>query len=161
MYGKEDELAYQLAKASIDLKREIEYCFLNNGAAVTASDAAGGVTAGFLAQCATPTPYTKGSPLPTTNADTQTGAITHIQLNAMSDLDDTAINLLTLNLFKAGSCANTIMYNPNSKEIVDTLKFMADGDTKVPSQTRLQWLKQCENGDSREIMTFTDSIGQT
>lgn len=162
VYGRETELAYQIAKASCDLKKEIEYRFLSKQDKREGSDTQGAMTAGFIKQCAPLTDVTTGWPTTAgANVDPQTKSLTAVSVTDATKVTPDIVNALTANLFQAGVEACCIMYNPKSSWIVNLFRFMSDGDEQVPSRTRLQWFKQCENGDSREVMTYTDNIGQT
>lgn len=166
VYGRDTELAYQLAKASIDLKKEIEYRFLSKQDKRQGSDTQGAMTAGFLKQCAIPTDVTAGWPtdaqLATNpNVEPQSKALTAIEIDKITDLTPNHINLLTASLFNAGAEPCCIMYNPLTPGLGNLFRAMSDGDKDVPSRTRLQWFYTCPvTGDSKEYMTYTDNMGQ-
>lgn len=156
VYGRETELAYQLAKASIDLKKEIEYRFLSKQTGREASDTQGGISTGFFGQCMTPEPMT-GSDFPTSsaNADWQTGAITSISVDALTSVNTDVLDELTRNLVLAGSHAHIMMYKP-TKDMATVIKGIDF------TKNHLQWTKETDEfGLAKELPTYTNSVGKT
>lgn len=161
-YGREDEQSYQLAKAAIDLKREIEYRLLSKQDKREGADNAGAMTAGFAAQCAPLTALVGGKfPTDKTHADPQTGAITSISTTDVKELTDDIMEEFSRNLFLAGGDCDTVMYNPHDTDFVNIFHHMDEGTATMPTRLRLTITKPNEYGGETDIMTWTDSMGQT
>ncbi|MGL5013728.1 MAG: SU10 major capsid protein, partial [Bacteroidales bacterium] len=104
-YGRNKEVEYQMGKAGKELKRDMEFMYLNNDEGNVGTGALASKVSGFSALCA-----------PEGYVDFSTGAKTHkkVEVSDMSgpwfrtsDLFD-----LTYNLYLAGSKANKIMFHP-------------------------------------------------
>lgn len=110
-YGRGKELMYQLAKAGAELKRDLEFAFLNQTTLVTGNASTAAEFKGFLGLVAA-----------ADAADPDTGAVVHKTVAAPSTgsagaIDDSkfeeAILDLCEQLYTAGATANTIMFHPS------------------------------------------------
>lgn len=101
-YGRGRELQYQMEKAGKEIKRDLEFAFLNNAGSVK-EDAANNVgrqTAGF-----------RGLVAPLQVPCPETGAIVHDKVSAAVITEANLFNM-TMQLYLAGSHANIIMFHP-------------------------------------------------
>lgn len=117
LYGRASELAYQMEKAGMEIKRDLELMLLTNGVGNIGTSGAASKFSGFAAQCAAKTV-----------ADVETGAITTIEhkpINATAPAFDlNTVHSVTYNLYLAGSKANKIMVHPKHMGIFsDILGF--------------------------------------
>ncbi|MGL4352731.1 MAG: SU10 major capsid protein [Aeromonas popoffii] len=105
-YGRNKEMEYQMGKVGKELKRDMEFMYLNNEEGNIGTGTVASKVAGFSALCA-----------PEGYVDFSTGAKTHKKVEVAdmsgpwfrtSDLFD-----LTYNLYLAGSKANKIMFHPS------------------------------------------------
>lgn len=139
-YGRGKELQYQMEKAGQEIKRDLEWAFLNNEAKVDGSSATARQTAGF-----------KGLVAALDTASKETGAIVHKNykeaLPTEADIFD-----LTYNLYLAGSQADTIMYPPAFASVFSALQEKSDGSRKRIFKDTPKF--------SVEVSTLIDPLGQ-
>ncbi|MGL5013801.1 MAG: SU10 major capsid protein [Bacteroidales bacterium] len=137
-HGRAKEMEYQMGKAGKELKRDMEFMYLNNEIGNIGTSSQASKCSGFIGLCA-----------PKGYVDFYTGAKTFKEVKVAnesgpwfktSDLFD-----LTYNLFLAGSKANKIMYHPrhattfsdfigHSFEANQTFRMFDNVDTKYNSQ---------------------------
>ena len=127
LYGRQSELSYQMEKAGLEIKRDLEYTFLNQGGGTISTSTGVRKTSGFAALVAT-----------LSKADTDTGAVVHKETASATKFTEKEIFDLTYNLYLAGANANHIMFHPkhhilfskilNGQESTSTHRFrMFDG----------------------------------
>jgi hypothetical protein len=144
-YGRGKELQYQMEKAGSELKRDLEWAFLNNEASRAEYTDQSGVrqpreTAGFL-----------GLVAHIDNTDPDTGAVVHKKVVTDNKLTESDIFDLTYNLYLAGSSANIIMFHPKWAAAFSALQ------EKSPTRVRM-----FENTPklSVYVSTLVDPLGQ-
>ncbi|MCS5737568.1 DUF5309 domain-containing protein, partial [Herbiconiux daphne] len=113
-YGRGKEMQYQLEKAGKEIKRDLEWALLNNGAVqdgvkpgVPTTNAQVRRTAGFQALVA---PLNQASP-------EDTAAIVHIS----GALTEDNLFLVDNGLYLAGSCPDIIMFHPSHAQFFSSL----------------------------------------
>jgi len=142
-YGRGDELAYQMEKAGIALKRDIESLLLNNGAA-SGMGSVSRKTAGFSALVAAKDAV-----------DPDTKAVVHKETTANDVMTEKELFDLTYNLYLAGSKANTIMFHPKHAVFFASLPE-APGDTEA----RVKMFSGLDDKYNRYVKTVIDHLGQ-
>ena len=122
-FGRGKEIQYQMEKAGQELKRDIEYAFLNNHHAVNhenlSSYQGGRRTAGFL-----------GLVAPKGAVDVDTGAVVHKNTLVTGKLTEGDIFDTTYNLYLSGSEANVIMFHPRHAELFSAIQEKAVGGNR-------------------------------
>ena len=111
-YGRESEMSYQMEKASQELKRDLEYSFLNNLLGSAGDETHPRITAGFPGLCS-------GVGVP----DSDTGAILNFDRPYL-ELD--SITEMCGHLYQNGSNANIIMFHPRHARIFSKLQEYSD-----------------------------------
>ena len=160
-YGRSREIGYQMEKAGMEIKRDMEKAFLwQDDGATTATNGVwtGGQpasatsgktepkTAGFLGLCAR-----KGI------ADGDTGAVVHKHTGAAvtEGFAEEKIFDMTYQLYLANSKANIIMYHP--KHAGDFSRLLSVGNDKG---NRMKMFSSMEGTDNAEVDTIIDPLGQ-
>lgn len=138
-FGRGRELAYQMEKQSIALKRDLEAILLSNQAKAAGDSSTARKTACFEALVAT-------------TADPDTGVMVAVETAKSSTVELDDIRHMTENLFIAGSDANVVMFHPKHAVFFSALQTagknikMFDGDDKT---------------FSLHVTTFIDDFGNT
>ncbi|MGL5014714.1 MAG: SU10 major capsid protein [Bacteroidales bacterium] len=160
-YGRQKEVGYQMEKASLEMKRDMEKAFLwqamgggakpeNGGDMGTAASAGANTphTAGFIGLVAT-----------AAAADKDTGAIVHKEIAvAVPGLGVTEAQLfdLTYQLYLANSKANIIMFHPKHAGFFSGL-LSAPG---AAVGNRMKMFDTMEDQYNTEVDTIVDPLGQ-
>lgn len=161
-YGRQKEIGYQMEKASLELKRDMEKAFLINPAKAGAKPEVGGdmgtsattgaapKTAGFLGLVATKD-----------QADSDTGAVVHKEATTASagTIDEESLFDLTYNLYLANSKANVIMYHPKHAAFFSTLIEVPVGKVATVG-ARMKMFKAMDDKYNAEVDTIIDPLGQ-
>lgn len=122
--GRDTELGYQLSKASVELKKDIEFAMLSNAASVAGDDTTARVSAGFPAWF-------------TTNADrgagganggfsSSTGLVAAATNGTQRAWTKTLLDNSIQSVYTAGGNPSIIMVSPYNKRIFST--FMSDAN---------------------------------
>jgi hypothetical protein len=128
-YGRGKELQYQMEKKGKEIKRDLEFAFLNNvandpGDSMTARKTAGftGLTAPIFVDSG------GGVPADPASVDPDTGAIVHKTVATPGTLDEDDLFDLTYQLYLAGSNANIIMFHPSRANFFSALQERSSAD---------------------------------
>ncbi|MGL5013257.1 MAG: SU10 major capsid protein [Bacteroidales bacterium] len=122
-FGRGKELAYQMEKFSVALKRDIEKTFLSAQAKQDATNAQAGKTACYQALVATKDAQ-----------DDDTGAVVHFDTDTVGLLSIDDLRKMTFNMYLVNSEADTIMFHPKHAAFFAALQShdnnakMFDGD---------------------------------
>ncbi|MGL5015460.1 MAG: SU10 major capsid protein [Bacteroidales bacterium] len=148
LYGRESELAYQLEKAGMEIKRDLEFMCLNGTDAGTPSTSGqAGKFSGFQKLVAT------------VNAeDTDTGAVVHkTATSSAGNPKFTQVQIfdLTYNLYLAGSRANKVMVHPTHMHVFSD--WLAD-NTVTPHVHRM--FDGMDTKYNAHVSKFRDPLGQ-
>lgn len=142
LYGRQSELSYQMEKAGLEIKRDLEHMFLTNGAASIGSTTAPRITAGFETLCA-------GKDV----ADVDTGAVTTFDCATAGTLAEADLWKMTYNLYLVGSKADTIMLHPIQAGIVEKLTYKDD-------ETRTRLFKNLDTKVNVFVSKIRSPLGQ-
>lgn len=157
-YGKGKEVGYQMEKAGLEIKRDMEKAFLwqdgsgnanEHGAAATSS--AAGHTAGFI-----------GLVAKVTVADGDTGAVVHKKVAADDTVTEKELFDLTYNLYLANSKANIIMFHPKHAAFFSSLMLNPEiGSGSIgEAANRMKMFKNMDDKFNAEVDTIVDPLGQ-
>ncbi|MGL5012802.1 MAG: SU10 major capsid protein [Bacteroidales bacterium] len=156
-YGRGKEVGYQMEKAGLELKRDMEKAFLFQDHAPTAATsgdwingtpASSGVapnTAGFIGLVAK-----KGA------ADTETTAIIHKNTGTAGGVTEAQLFDLTYNLYLANSKANVIMFHPKHAGFFSSLLTV----TAAAGINRMKMFSAMEDTYNTEVDAIIDPLGQ-
>ena len=159
-YGRGKEIGYQMEKASLELKRDMEKAFLvqagkagskpESGGDMGTDTASGtpGKTAGFLGLVAT-----KDA------ADTDTGAVVHKETAANTGPTEAELFDMTYNLYLANSKANIIMFHPKHAGFFSSLLSIS-GRGAYQGVNRMKMFKAMDDTYNAEVDTIIDPLGQ-
>ena len=149
-YGRSKEIGYQMEKAGLEFKRDMEVAFLQQTAdgALAESTNKAGITAGFIKLCAA---ETETAP--------DTGAKTTMKSGAAGTFTEKNIFDLTYNLYLANSKANTIMYHPKHAGIFSKLLSIDTAQASVIGN-RMKMFAAMEDTYNTEVDTIIDPLGQ-
>lgn len=111
-YGRGSELQYQMEKAGKEIKRDLEYAFLNNKGKEIGSKAAPRKTAGYQGLIAAKDAL-----------DPDTGAKVNVELTTA--IEEKHLFEMTYNLYLAGGNANVIMFHPSFAPFFGSLQEKA------------------------------------
>ena len=121
-YGRGKELQYQMEKAAKELKRDLEWAFLNNEAQNPGSKSLPRKTAGYRNLIA-----------PLSDADKDTGAVVNKALT--TSVTEKDIFDMTCNLYIAGANANVIMFHPSFGPFFSSLQEKTDTRKRIFENT--------------------------
>lgn len=110
-YGRGRELQYQMEKAGKEIKRDLEFAFLNQVGKVLGDASTARETAGF-----------RGLVAGLGVADGDTGAIVHKESTDVGAISEADLFDLTYNLYLSGSNANIIMFHPKHAAFFSSLQ---------------------------------------
>ena len=139
-YGRGRELAYQLEKAGVALKRDLEAILLSSQSAVVGNSSTARKTAGFQSLVAA-----KDS------AHADTGAVVHFDTAGVGVVTMEDLNKMFYNLYLVNSKANIIMFHPKHAKIFAKLQEV-DGAKKLFSND--------ETTFSHYVNTLINSFGK-
>ena len=138
-FGRGRELAYQMEKMSIALKRDLEVILLSDQTASAGAANSARKTAGF-------------EKLVAVGADTETGATVKFDTHTSKTVALRDIREMTLNMFLANSEADVIMFHPKHAAVF--AKFQTEGSNA-----------KMFDGDtttfSHYVNTYVDEFGRT
>jgi hypothetical protein len=145
-YGRGKELQYQMEKKGKEIKRDLEYAYLNNAAQVPGDANTARKTAGFL-----------GLSSGYQATDPDTGAIVHNGVVAAGEFSEAELFDITYQLYIAGSSANIIMFHPKHANFFSALQERSAGSTPVGNRQRI-----FENSTrfAVEVSVVVDPLGQ-
>lgn len=143
-YGRGKEIQYQMEKAGQEIKRDLEYAFLNNTLAVEGSATVARETAGF-----------RGLVAPVDAIESDTYAVVHSHSAAPNVFTEKDIFKITYNLYLSGSDANIIMYHPKHATVFSALQEAtgANGQRKRIFESTPKF--------SVYVSTIVDPLGQS
>ncbi len=144
LWGRGTESNYQVTKKGRELKADIEWAFLNNGAAVAGSATVGRKMAGISALVSVDDSGAIA-------ADPLSGAITQVAAAAATPTADEIISLMG-EIWKAGGRPQVLM---TGSDMSDTISGMQEVDS-----TRMRMFENSTTV-TLEVNTITDPLGQT
>lgn len=144
-WGRGKELAYQMEKAGLEIKRDLEAILLSTQAKTDGTE--GDVGAGTARKTACFKALVAGSAV----ADPDTGAKVHKDVKA-ADLKEKDLFDLTYNLYLAGSSANTIMFHPSYASFFSSLMETGAGRTKL--------IENMDTTLNKFVGSLVDPLGQ-
>lgn len=150
-YGRGKEMAYQLAKAGAELKRDLEMAFLTQTTAKEAAKGSAREFGGFQ--------YLVGGTI-TANvgaADPETGAVVVNKTAAGGAVTEDDIFGITFNLYLAGAKANTIMFHP--KHAKAFAAYMEKAGSSTTGATRIRTFAN-DSVLKIYVSTLIDPLGQ-
>ncbi|MGL5016107.1 MAG: SU10 major capsid protein [Bacteroidales bacterium] len=165
-YGRGKEIGYQMEKAGLELKRDIEVALLTNtniaGSDPQSTEAGksdmgqghtnnlAGKTSGFVGLC-----------LKEDQADKDTGAKTHVKLTAdpADSITEKALFDMTYNLYLANSNANVIMFHPKYAHFFTAMIEQSAAASAV-SGNRMKMFDSMDDTYNAEVDTIIDPLGQ-
>lgn len=143
-YGRGREVQYQMEKAGKEIKRDLEWTFLNHKVAVVGTSASNGrSTAGITGLVAAKNAV-----------DGDTGAVVHKNTATEDIITEDDLFDMTYNLYVAGSRANIIMFHPKHA------KFFSSLQEKAGASGNRQRIFQNVPEFSVEVTTLVDPLGQ-
>lgn len=142
-WGRNKELAYQMEKAGLEIKRDLEAILLQKAQEKTdgTKDTTARKTASFGKLVAA-----------VDTADTDTGAKVHIKSGVADSLTEAKLFEVTYNLYLAGSNANIIMFHPKHAAFFSSLMETAAGRTKL--------IENMDTTLNKFVGTVIDPLGQ-
>lgn len=141
-YGRQKEVQYQMEKAGLEIKRDLELAFLTQGAANAGSAGVARTFAGF-----------KGLVSALNVADTDTGAIVHKKTGTADTLTEAQLFDITFNLYIANSKANIIMFHPKHATFFSSL-------VETSANQRMKMFDGLTDELNFEVDTIIDPLGQ-
>lgn len=144
-YGRQKEIGYQMEKAGIEFKRDMEKAFLWQAAgSEVASGNKTAKTAGFLGLVAAKS-----------TADADTGAVIHKETGTKDSITEAEVFDLTYNLYLANSKANILMFHPKHAGFFSSLLSV-----NTPGVNRMKMFGAMEDEYNTEVDTIIDPLGQ-
>lgn len=141
LYGRGSELNYQMEKAGMELKRDLEHMFLNNGVGYIGDGSVQARhTSGFTALCSA-----------LDEADADTGAVVHFETAAPAIAEDD-IWKMAYQLYLVGSKADTIMLHPEHD--------VFEGLVSLPSGKRMRLFENLDAKFNSYVREVTSPLGQ-
>lgn len=122
--GRDTELGYQLAKASVELKKDIEFACLSNTGSVAGDDTTARVSGGFPAWLETNTDRGAGGADGGFNANT--GLVAAATEGTQRAYTKALMDNVIQSTYQAGGNPTTIMVSPYNKRTFST--FMSDAN---------------------------------
>lgn len=161
-YGRQKEIGYQVEKAVLEMKRDMEVAFLTNVPApavkpedggdmgTAAKTGTGGKTAGFLGLVAS-----KDA------AEGDTKAVVHKESTSTTagTIDETSLFDLTYNLYLANSKANVIMFHPKHAMFFSSLVEVPTANVATVGN-RMKMFAGMDDSYNAEVDTIIDPLGQ-
>ncbi|MGL5015462.1 MAG: SU10 major capsid protein [Bacteroidales bacterium] len=149
-YGRSKEIGYQMEKAGLEFKRDMEVAFLSQGKVgkAAASGATAGMTSGFEGLCGT-----KGA------SDTDTGAIVFKDSATSNGFTEADLFDLTYNLYLANSKANVIMFHPKHAGFFSSMLSITGTGPSI-GINRMKMFSSMEDTYNTEVDTIIDPLGQ-
>lgn len=151
-YGRGKEIGYQMEKAGLEIKRDMEVAFLNQkDDGKVAVSGTGGLTGGFQSLCS----KAEGTTAP------DTGAKTYIKSGGADKLPEDKIFEMTYNLYLANSKANIIMFHPKHAGAFSYLLSLNAADSAQDKKgNRMKMFGAMEDTYNTEVDTIIDPLGQ-
>lgn len=152
-YGRGKEIGYQMEKAGLEIKRDMEAAFLNQTAdgRVAASGNKSGLTGGFQSLCA--------KAENTTAPDT--GAKTFLKSGVNNTFTEDKLFELTYQLYLANSKANVIMFHPMHAGAFSYLLSLNAADSAQDKKgNRMKMFGAMDDTYNTEVDTIIDPLGQ-
>lgn len=155
-YGRGKEIGYQMEKASLELKRDMEKAFLYQAGVTGSKPEVGGdmgtpatgtaapKTAGFLGLVASKDAV-----------DADTGAVVHKELTS-DNVTEADIFAMTYQLYLANSKANIIMFHPSQAGLFSGMLSVAD----QAKGNRMKMFSGMDTQYNTEVDTIIDPLGQ-
>lgn len=143
-YGRPSELAYQMEKATKELKRDLETILLSDQTKVQVAAGTPGKTDCFQALVA-----------PVNVADNATTAVVHKETAASGVITEAELFDLTFNLYMAGSEANIIMFHPKHASF-----FASLAETNVQGSNRMKMFEGLSDKYQKYVSNVVDPLGQ-
>ncbi|MGL5965379.1 MAG: SU10 major capsid protein [Fusobacteriaceae bacterium] len=147
-YGRGKEIGYQMEKAGLELKRDIEVTLLGEGKSKPASTADAPTTSGFVDLC-----LAKGTP------DADSGVNLHFATGKANELPEAKLFEMTENLYMANSKANVIMFHPKWASQFTSLIEVAAPVAGV-AENRMKMFGSMDDTYNAEVDTIIDPLGQ-
>ncbi|MGL5565102.1 MAG: SU10 major capsid protein [Plesiomonas sp.] len=161
-YGRGKEIGYQMEKAGLELKRDIEVALLNPtlqtgeiqdtpkfDAGTEHSANAAGKTAGFAALC-----------LKKDGVDKDTNAVLVTETATDDVVTEKELFDTTYNLYLANSKANVIMFHPSHAEFFTSLVELSDSAADQAKGNRMKMFAAMDDMYNAEVDTIIDPLGQ-
>lgn len=146
-YGRQKEAGYQMEKASLELKRDMEAIFLSAQVKKDAGSAQAGLTDGFEAMVGT-------------GKDTDTGATVVKTATSNTVFTEAELFEVTYNMYLANSKANVIMYHPKHAGFFSGLLSINDKAAPYVGVTRMKMFGAMDDEYNTEVDTIVDPLGQ-
>lgn len=146
-YGRGAELQYQMEKAGKEIKRDLEFALLQNGAKVAGSSSIARETAGFQALVGVDA---AGAAVP---VDPDTKGKVVVETASTTTPTEEELFDLTLALYTTGSKANVIMFHPKFA------KFFSSLQEKTGTGNRLRMFENTPKL-SVYVSEIVDPLGQ-
>lgn len=147
-YGRSKEIGYQMEKASLELKRDIEVALLSDQVSATAASGVAGKTAAFQKLCLTED---------ATDADTSAKLV--FKTGSDTDITEAKLFEMTYNLYLANSKANIVMFHPKHAAFFSTLVEVPAGNVAAAG-SRMKMFGAMDDEYNAEVDTFIDPLGQ-
>ncbi|MGL5964617.1 MAG: SU10 major capsid protein [Fusobacteriaceae bacterium] len=145
-YGRGKEIGYQMEKASLELKRDMEKTFLSAQAKADAANGTAGKTSCFQALCAT-----KGA------TDGDTGAVMVKETASSGVITEAELFDMTYQIYLANSKANVIMFHPSMAGFFSGLLSVSGTGTEG---NRMKMFGAMDSQYNTEVDTIIDPLGQ-
>ncbi|MGL5581432.1 MAG: SU10 major capsid protein, partial [Cetobacterium sp.] len=160
-YGRGKEIGYQMEKAGLELKRDIEVALLDStlqtgeiqdapkfDAGTEHANNQAGKTAGFAALC-----------LKKDGKDKDTGAVLVTETATANVVTEKELFDTTYNLYLANSKANVIMFHPKHAEFFTGLIEQSVADVAI-NGNRMKMFDSMDEMYNAEVDTIIDPLGQ-
>ncbi|MGL5013258.1 MAG: SU10 major capsid protein [Bacteroidales bacterium] len=160
-YGRGKEVSYQMEKAGLELKRDMERAFLWQDHAAAAVPGATGITNNGTAAADNQAPNTAGFiglVAKVTAADPDTTAVVHKKTGTNGAVTEAQLFDLTYQLYLANSKANVIMFHPSHAGFFSSLLSVTGAG--VGAINRMKMFSAMEDTYNTEVNTIIDPLGQ-
>lgn len=147
-YGRGKEAGYQMEKAGLELKRDIEVALLGAGESKPASSADAPVTSGFQKLC-----------LAEDAQEPDSKVKLHFKSGSATDLSEAKLFEMTQNLYMANSNANVIMFHPKWASQFTAYIEVPAGKV-AETGNRMKMFGSMDDLYNAEVDTIIDPLGQ-
>jgi len=156
LYGRSNELSYQMEKAGTEIKRDLEHMFLHNGKGALASKTTVRTTSGFKALVG------EGDASGTANAiklpgmarDPDTGAIVVAESAGADELSREDIFNMTYQLYLSGAKVDTMMIHPKFMyQVSELVQGFETGNS-------FRMFKNLDDKFNQFVSSLVDPLGQ-
>ncbi|MGL5013804.1 MAG: SU10 major capsid protein [Bacteroidales bacterium] len=159
-YGRQKEVGYQMEKAGLELKRDMEKAFLYQSHVAAAEPEKGGDMGTPAANGAAPkTAGFLGLVAAKTKADTDTGAVVHKETGKKQSEGGTTEEEffdLTYQLYLANSKANVVMFHPSLAGFFSGMLSV----NAAAKGNRMKMFGAMDDEYNTEVDTIVDPLGQ-